>query len=180
MLSQPTKATSLGTESGLRWVDEQQKGATVMNLSGNLGPSPRSLEVEDLESFDRLLAAGAVHLQGWHAQSLDLRDRSSALAGLDVEGAIFLGCTFDEGMEDALRRRGALIFPRLTGVPFKPYRSTLYSPDELYEGLAGAPYESCPTRGSTNGASSQASGTGWTPPSPPRCTTMPSAMRWTS
>jgi hypothetical protein len=58
-----------------------------MNLSGNLGPSPRSLEVEDLESFDRMLAAGAVHLQGWHAQSLDLRGRASALAGLDVEGA---------------------------------------------------------------------------------------------
>ncbi len=115
-----------------------------MNLSGNLGPSPRSLEVEDLESFDRMLAAGAVHLQGWHAQSLDLRGRASALAGLDVEGAIFLGCTFDEGMEDALRRRGALIFPRLTGVPFNPYRSTLYSPDELYAGLAGAPYEELP------------------------------------
>lgn len=110
----------------------------------NLGPGPHSLEVEDLESFDTMVAAGAVRLQGWHAQSLDLRGRSAALAGLDVEGAIFLGCTFDEGMEASLRSRGALIFPRLEGVPFNAYRSTLYSPAELYAGLADSPYEELP------------------------------------
>ncbi|WP_426765934.1 LOG family protein [Pseudarthrobacter sp. 1G09] len=115
-----------------------------MSHSGKLGPTPRSLEVEDLESFDRLVAAGAVRAHGWHAQSLDLRGRSAALNGLDVEGALFLGCTFDDGMESRLRGRGALIFPRLQGVPFDPYRSALYSPAELYKGLAGAPYEELP------------------------------------
>ncbi|WP_457965825.1 LOG family protein [Arthrobacter sp. D1-29] len=115
-----------------------------MNLSGNLGPSPRSIEVESLDSFDRLVSAGAVEMQGWHAQALDLRGRSAALDRLDVEGAIFLGCTFDPGVEDKLRRRGALIFPRLHGVPFDPYRATLYAPQELYAGLAGAPYEELP------------------------------------
>lgn len=115
-----------------------------MNLSGNLRPNPHSLEVEDLESFDRLVSAGAVHLQGWHAQSLDLRGRSAVLDSLDVAGALFMGCTFDDGVEDGLRRRGALIFPRLAGVPFNPYRSTLYSPEELYAGLAEARYEDLP------------------------------------
>lgn len=110
----------------------------------NLGPAPHSLEVEDLDSFDRMVAAGAVRLRRWHAQSLDLRGRSAALAGLDVEGAIFLGCTFDEGMEASLRSRGALIFPRLEGVPFNPYRSSLYTPAELYAGLAGSRYEELP------------------------------------
>jgi predicted Rossmann-fold nucleotide-binding protein len=47
-------------------------------------------------------------------------------------------------MEASLRSRGALIFPRLQGVPFNPYRSTLYTPAELYAGLAGAPYEDLP------------------------------------
>jgi predicted Rossmann-fold nucleotide-binding protein len=115
-----------------------------MNLSGNVGPNPHSLEVEDLESFDRLVSAGAVHLQGWHAQSLDLRGRSAVLDSLDVAGALFMGCTFDDGVEDGLRRRGALIFPRLAGVPFNPYRSTLYTPGELYAGLAAARYEDLP------------------------------------
>ena len=115
-----------------------------MNLPGKLGPGPRSLDVEDLAGFDRLVSAGAVDMHGWHAQSLDLRGRSAALEHLDVEGTVFLGCTFDEGMEDLLRRRGALIFPRLEGVPFNPYRAALYSPAELYAGLAAAPYEELP------------------------------------
>lgn len=115
-----------------------------MSPSGKLGPTPRSLEVQDLASFDQLVAAGAVNAHGWHAQSLDLRGRSAALTSLDVAGAMFLGCTFDDGMEASLRSRGALIFPRLQGVPFNPYRSTLYTPAELYEGLAGAPYEDLP------------------------------------
>jgi predicted Rossmann-fold nucleotide-binding protein len=115
-----------------------------VNLSGNVGPHPHNLEVQDLDSFDRLVGAGAVDMRGWHAQSLDLRGRTDALQRLHVEGAIFLGCTFDDGVEDLLRRRGALIFPRLETVPFNPYRAALYSPGELYAGLPGARYEALP------------------------------------
>jgi predicted Rossmann-fold nucleotide-binding protein len=106
-----------------------------------LHPSPRTLEVESLETFDRLIAAGAQSMRAWHAQSLDLRGRTAPLAALDVQGAIFLGCTFDAGVEDSLRSRGALIFPRLEAVPFNPYRGQLYSPQELYAGIAGSSYE---------------------------------------
>ncbi|MGO4236400.1 LOG family protein [Pseudarthrobacter sp. YAF2] len=115
-----------------------------MNFAGSLGPRPRTLEVQDLASFDRLVAGGAVNLHGWHAQSLDLRGRTPALKRVDVEGAMFLGCLFDDGMEANLRSRGALIFPRLEGVPFDPYRATLYTPAELYAGLAGSSYEELP------------------------------------
>jgi predicted Rossmann-fold nucleotide-binding protein len=115
-----------------------------MNPSGGLAPSPRTLEVESLDVFDRLVAAGAVAMRGWHAQSLDLRGRQAPLESLDVEGAIFLGCTFDPGVEDGLRRRGALIFPRLEGVPFDAYRGRLYTPQELYAGLETRPYEELP------------------------------------
>jgi hypothetical protein len=115
-----------------------------MSPSGGLVPSPRTLEVESLDAFDRLVAAGAVAMHGWHAQSLDLRGRNTALESLDVEGAIFLGCAFDQGVEEGLRRRGALIFPRLQGVPFDPYRARLYTPQELYAGLETSPYEELP------------------------------------
>lgn len=115
-----------------------------MNPSGNLNPSPRTLDIESLAGFDELVSAGAKSMHGWHAQSLDLRGRGSALAAMDAEGAIFLGCTFDPGVEEALRRRGALIFPRLTGVPFDAYRGELYSPQELYAGIRDAPYEESP------------------------------------
>ena len=46
--------------------------------------SPRTLEVESLDSFDRLVGAGAVAMHGWHAQSLDLRGRQDAL----IEAAV--------------------------------------------------------------------------------------------
>ncbi|MCB5273968.1 hypothetical protein BJG92_01494 [Arthrobacter sp. SO5] len=112
-----------------------------MSAARSLHPSPRTLEVESLDSFDRLVAAGARTMQGWHAQSLDLRGRTAQLETLQAQGAIFLGCTFGEGVEDALRSRGALIFPRLEAVPFNPYRAHLYSPQELYAGISGSRYE---------------------------------------
>lgn len=115
-----------------------------MSAAGSLHPSPRTLEVESLDSFDRLVAAGARTMQGWHAQSLDLRGRTAQLEAMNPQGGIFLGCTFDDGVEETLRGRGALIFPKLEAVPFNPYRAGLYTPQELYAGIADSRYEDTP------------------------------------
>ncbi|HEX9088701.1 MAG TPA: Rossmann fold nucleotide-binding protein [Arthrobacter sp.] len=115
-----------------------------MNAARSLHPSPRTLEVESLDSFDRLVAAGARTMQGWHAQSLDLRGRTAQLEAMNPQGGIFLGCTFDDGVEDVLRSRGALIFPKLEAVPFNPYRARLYTPQELYQGISESRYEDTP------------------------------------
>ncbi|WCI09756.1 Rossmann fold nucleotide-binding protein [Arthrobacter sp. OVS8] len=115
-----------------------------MSAARSLHPSPRTLEVESLDSFDRLVAAGAKTIQGWHVQSLDLRGRTAQLAALHVQGGIFLGCTFDAGVEESLRSGGALIFPKLEAVPFNPYRGRLYTPQELYAGISGSRYEDTP------------------------------------
>lgn len=115
-----------------------------MTAARSLHPSPRTLEVESLDSFDRLIAAGARTMQGWHAQSLDLRGRTAQLQAMDPQGGIFLGCTFDAGVEDSLRGRGALIFPRLEAAPFNPYRARLYTPQELYQGISDSRYEDTP------------------------------------
>ena len=115
-----------------------------MNAARSLYPSPRTLEVESLDSFDGLVAAGARTMQGWHAQSLDLRGRTAQLEAMNPQGGIFLGCTFDDGVEDSLRSRGALIFPKLEAVPFNPYRARLYTPQELYQGISESRYEDTP------------------------------------
>ncbi|WP_186313724.1 LOG family protein [Paenarthrobacter nicotinovorans] len=112
-----------------------------MNRTAALNPSPRTLDVESVVHFDRLLGAGAVSMHGWHAQSLDLRGYSRQLKAMDPQGAIFLGCTFDAGVEDSLRSRGALIFPKLHGIPFDPYRGSLYTPAELYPDIPRTEYE---------------------------------------
>ncbi|MDR6986114.1 putative Rossmann-fold nucleotide-binding protein [Paenarthrobacter nitroguajacolicus] len=113
-----------------------------MNRSAPLNPSPRTLDVESVAHFDRLVSAGAGAMNGWHAQSLDLRGHAKDLKALNPQGAIFLGCTFDDGVEESLRRRGALIFPRLQGVPFDPYRNSLYTAGELYDDITATEYES--------------------------------------
>ncbi|MFE4198043.1 LOG family protein [Paenarthrobacter sp. NPDC056912] len=113
-----------------------------MNRTGALNPSPRTLDVDSVVNFDRLVTAGARSMHGWHAQSLDLRGRSRHLEALDARGAVFLGCTFDDGVEENLRSRGALIFPKLRGVPFNPYRGSLYKASELYEDISSVEYES--------------------------------------
>ena len=96
----------------------------------------RVLEIETLAELDRRVDAGATVARGWHVQSVDLRERTDALAGLDVTGAVFLGCRFADGVDEDVRRRGGLVFPAVPDVPFDPYRAELYSPDELYAGLA--------------------------------------------
>ena len=96
----------------------------------------RTLEVETLAELDERLSRGARSLSGWHLRSLDLTERGDALGEVDVNGALFLGCTFAPGGERDLRTRGALIFPVVPDVPVDTYRAQLYSPAELYDGLA--------------------------------------------
>ena len=99
----------------------------------------RPTEIESLEEFDRYVGDGTRTLRGFHLQSLDLTGRAAELARVEVSGAVFLGCRFPAGEgpggELDVRRRGGLVFPAVPDVPFDPYRSTLYTPAELYAGL---------------------------------------------
>jgi predicted Rossmann-fold nucleotide-binding protein len=96
-------------------------------------------EIESVAEFDRLVAGGTRSLSGFHLQSLDLSERAADLARLDVTAAVFLGCRFaagsGPGSETDVRDRGGLLFPEVPDVPFDPYRASLYSPAELYDGL---------------------------------------------
>ena len=68
-------------------------------------------------------------------QGLDLTQLAIDWTTLQCDGATFLGCTFPEdvGVED-LTERGAVIFPKLENIPYSPYRSQLYTRNELMEG----------------------------------------------
>jgi predicted Rossmann-fold nucleotide-binding protein len=95
----------------------------------------RVIEVESLPEFDGLVSDGATSMRGWRLQDLDLTGRSRVLAGLDASGAVFLGCRLESATEEVLRDHGALVFPAVPDLPFDAYRATLYTPDELYDGL---------------------------------------------
>ena len=92
-------------------------------------------EIESMAELDaRLNEPG--QLSGCFIQSLDLTRVAAQLRGADVRGALFLGCRFAPGEAERLHRAGALIFPALPHLPFDPYRSELYSAEDLYSDLA--------------------------------------------
>ncbi len=93
----------------------------------------RVVDVTALGDLDHRIAAGARSFAGWRLTGLDLREHGPALSDVDVSQSLFQGCTFAPGDEEDVRRRGAVVLPRLVGVPVDTYRTALYSPHELFD-----------------------------------------------
>ncbi|MFF6776358.1 LOG family protein [Streptomyces sp. NPDC012637] len=100
-------------------------------------------EIHSAAEFDAALAARG-SLRGCRIQSVDLTDRTFALLATSTADAVFLGCAMQPEAAAKVRADGALVFPPVPDLPFDPYRAHLYSPDELFEGIADRPYEETP------------------------------------
>lgn len=90
------------------------------------------VHVDSLDEFDHRLAAGARSLTGWRVRTLDLTRRGPALRSVEVAGALFLGCELRPEDEESIRARGAVVFPSVPSAPVDTYRTSLYTPRELY------------------------------------------------
>lgn len=104
----------------------------------------RTIEVDSVAELDRLVRAGAVRMRGWLLQDLDLRGRTETLLRLRPAGALLLGCALEQAAIVHLRTGGALLFPSIPQLPFDAYRSTLYTPEELYAGVPDSTYNDTP------------------------------------
>ncbi|MFI8826442.1 LOG family protein [Streptomyces sp. NPDC053431] len=100
-------------------------------------------EIHSLDEFDAALGSGT-SLAGFRIQSVDLTDRTFALLSFPAGDAVFLGCAMQPEAATKVRADGALVFPPVPDLPFDPYRARLYSPGELFEGIAEHPYEETP------------------------------------
>ena len=101
-------------------------------------------EIESLPDLTETLRA-RVPLCGLRLQDLDLTGHEDELLGrTDVEGMVILGGQMTEALDAHLRSHGALVFPTDPHAPVNPYRSSLYQPHELYEGLHDQGYEATP------------------------------------
>jgi predicted Rossmann-fold nucleotide-binding protein len=98
-------------------------------------PSIPHVDIESLEHFDHIVAAGALSMDGWRVQSVNLTERTAELLGLTPMGALFFGCVLEEKADAWIRDGGGLVFPAIPSLPFDAYRGKLYDADELYAGL---------------------------------------------
>ena len=64
---------------------------------------------------------------------LDLTGHASVFEDRGVTGLLLLGCRLDNDLSSELSRRGALSFPDLPGLPYRPYRGALYTVEELFD-----------------------------------------------
>ncbi|MEV7416728.1 LOG family protein [Streptomyces sp. NPDC089919] len=100
------------------------------------------MEIETLAEFDRVIVRGS--LSGYRIQSVNLLERTFALLSADTATAVFLGCPMEPDAAAKVRADGALVFPPVPDLPFDPYRGLLYTPEELFAGLAEGGYEATP------------------------------------
>jgi len=91
----------------------------------------RSSTFHDRDTLERHLAQGR-SLSGTALQGLDLR--GTDWSRVDLTGALFLGCRLARQEERVVRDRGGLVFPAFDGLPYDPYRASLYTWRELLEG----------------------------------------------
>lgn len=89
--------------------------------------------ISEIENITQLLAQR--NLRHKAIQGLDLSHLQIDWESVDLQGAIFLGCHFASVEDECIvRKHGAYIFPQLDGLPYNPYRSKLYTWQELMEG----------------------------------------------
>ncbi len=72
-------------------------------------------------------------MRGWRVDGVDLTERHDVLLRCRLSGATFVGCHFAPGDAALVRAAGGLVLPATPESPLDAARSTLYSPDELYD-----------------------------------------------
>ncbi len=90
-----------------------------------------SIEIETIAALEAHLADG-LPMGNVVVQGLDLTGLAASLDGLDLAGTVFLGTQLARSTYERACADGAIIFRPPLETPFSPYRSTLYTPEELF------------------------------------------------
>ncbi len=91
------------------------------------------IEVHDFQALETLMKGPG--LQGVAIQDLDLREFEARILEQEVDGTLFLGCTLSPETAGVLMGRGATVMSVNRDLPFRPFRSTLYTPEKLFAGF---------------------------------------------
>lgn len=94
--------------------------------------SPETI-LDSLEEVQKHLASG-FSLKECTVRGVDFRAARIEWGRVHIDHTNFLGCRFLPPDEGFLQQLGAFLFPPLPGLPYDPYRRTLYTWQELMEG----------------------------------------------
>lgn len=111
----------------------------LRDLLGRRRDDPTYREVHDADELRRLTETGG-RLTGWRLQGIDLGPHAEHLSRADVHGLVVLGGTVPDDLARDLVARGAVIIPPDPTCPVHPFRARLYTPFDLYGGMAEAGY----------------------------------------
>ena len=88
--------------------------------------------IRDIETLDQFLELDE-DIRDVVVQNVDFSTVSIDWTDYSFRDTVFLGCEFgDRRTVGGLVERGALVFPKIPGLPYRPYRETLYSPSQLH------------------------------------------------
>lgn len=87
---------------------------------------------KEIHTLQELLDSG-YNLRDATIQSINFTSSDINWHALDLENAVFLGCKFSPGDKVEIMERGGIIFPEFPDLVYNPYRSSLYSWQELYK-----------------------------------------------
>jgi predicted Rossmann-fold nucleotide-binding protein len=117
------------------WVGRMDAVPTPPPLNVIEPPDDSPTEVESRAELASHLAAGT--LAGLTVQGLRLDADPPDLSGVEVAGALFVGCRFaSRDVEAELVRRGAHVVPEFLGVPYPTMPAALYTAADLSAGFA--------------------------------------------
>jgi predicted Rossmann-fold nucleotide-binding protein len=90
------------------------------------------LEIRDYEELDRWLADS--QRPPAMIQGLDLLKYTESFNRVELKSCVFLGCSSETALSEKIMRSGGTSMPVLPGLPFYPFRTTLYHIQKIYEG----------------------------------------------
>ena len=94
-------------------------------------PIPKKL-IKEVECVQDLLKNGDSFLN-LTIQSLDLRKVDIDWSKAKIANTTFLGCEMSTETGLILKKKGAILYPKIVGLPYNPYRKSLYTWHELMD-----------------------------------------------
>ncbi len=73
-------------------------------------------------------------LKNCTVQGIDLSEVNIDWCNISIDNTVFLGCTLKKEDKSQLINQGAIVFPKVDHLPYDPYRTKLYTWQELMDG----------------------------------------------